>query len=206
MDIIVVHGRAGAGKSTHCRSLSEKGLDNKNFVQHVSAGEKLRAIRNGEIRSQYENIIKSSLDRPIPNAIVNSLIFESIKITENNQGIVLIDGFPRHKEAVEEFCEKIFSGGHRLLGTIAMNLSLDMSIKRVENRGVRKGEHIVGNNLSDFTAHRYVLDGETTNLAIDLLSRLAPVETIDASGALEETYHLFVRSVGRLALSSADFL
>lgn len=206
MEIIVVHGRAGAGKSTHCRSLSEKGFGDKNFVQHISAGEKLRAIRSDEMKSQYEDIIRSSLDEPIPNAIVNSLIFESIKVTESNHGIVLIDDFPRHKEAVEGFCEKIFNSGHQLLGTIAMSIPLDISINRVENRGIRKGERIVGDNLSDFATHRYALDYETTSFAIDALSRLAPVENIDASGTLEETYNLFVHSVGRLVLSSANFL
>jgi|GEM_PF-1846553 len=198
--IIVVNGYAGSGKSSHCMRLSQEGYSGMP-VQHISAGNLLRGIRTGISTSVYSDIINSrDAPSPLPDGIVGGAILESIEECGNATPLVLIDGYPRHPNAVESFRYELKDKSHLLLGTIALQVSMDTSITRILKRGERAGEKIKAHTLEEFAIQRYDLDQRTTNISIDALSRFAPVEIMDASGEINSVYSVFKRSINNLLL------
>lgn len=197
-DIIVVHGYAGAGKSTHCEHLAGEGIDGRS-VHHVSAGNRLRAIRGGTVSSYYTAIVNApDAPSPLPDTVVDGVIFEAIEGDASLESLILIDGYPRHPTAVEAFHASLERRSHNLLGTIAMTISLETSIARVLSRGQRSGEKIKGDSLKDFARNRYALDRVTTNLAIDALARFAPVNRIVADEDTDKVFLKFRSTVSRI--------
>lgn len=197
-EIIVVHGYAGSGKSTQCSRLEREGYFGSP-VQHISAGNRLRSIRTGLATSTYEPIINSpNAPSPLPDKVVSGAILESILDQENDNGIVLIDGYPRHPTAVEAFRDELANHSHRLLGTIALQVSLETSVQRILERGERAGEKIKANTLQEFAVQRYKLDRNTTNIAINTLADFAPVEIVDSSYERDAVYESFRKSIANL--------
>lgn len=202
-EVIVVHGYAGSGKSTQCSRLEQEGYFDSP-VQHISAGNRLRSIRTGLAISTYERIINSpDAPSPLPDEVVSGAILESVIEPGNNNALVLIDGYPRHPTAVEAFRDELANRSHRLLGTIALQVSLETSVQRILQRGERAGEKIKADTLQEFAVQRYRLDRNTTNIAIDSLAEFAPVEIVDSSGERDVVYENFRKSIANLlALSS----
>lgn len=197
-EVIVVHGYAGSGKSTHCSRLAQESYFDTP-VQHISAGNRLRSIRTGHSVSAYEPIINNpDAPSPLPDEVVSGAILESVLEAKNDSLLVLIDGYPRHPTAVEAFRDELADRSHRLLGTIALQVSLETSVQRILQRGERAGEKIKADTLQEFAVQRYELDRKTTAVAIETLAEFAPVEIIDSSGERDVVYEKFRRSIGNL--------
>lgn len=197
-EVIVVHGYAGSGKSTQCSRLEQEGYFDSS-VQHISAGNRLRSIRTGLAISTYERLINSpDAPSPLPDEVVSGAILESVLEPESNNALVLIDGYPRHPTAVEAFQDELANRSHRLLGTIALQVSLETSVQRILQRGERAGEKIKADTLQEFAAQRYGLDRSTTNIAIEALAEFAPVEIIDSGGERDVVYKKFRKSIANL--------
>jgi adenylate kinase family enzyme len=136
----------------------------------------------------------------LPDDVVSGSILESIVELEHSN-LVLVDGYPRHPAAVENFRDDITSRSHRLLGTIALQVSMAISVKRIIERGERAGEIVKANTLHEFAIQRYELDFKTTNIAIEALAAFGPVEFVDASDERDAVYESFRRSVANLLAS-----
>lgn len=192
-EIVVVHGYVGSGKSTQCSRLASAGL-NEVTVQHISAGNRLRGIRTGSEPSEFSRYINDpNAPSPLPDWVVGGTIFEAI--SNNDSSLALVDGYPRHPEAVESFAESVLRNQHRLLGTVALQLSMDVSIQRIVARGKRDGEQVKGSDIREFAEYRYQLDIQTTNLAINALSQIAPVRFIDATDDIPIVYSRLVAGI-----------
>lgn len=192
-EIVVVHGYVGSGKSTQCSRLVSEGMNGVSGVQHVSAGNRLRGIRNGTEVSRISQYINDpDAPSPLPDWVVEGAVFEAI---DSKDSLALVDGYPRHPQAVDSFYETITKSHHRLLDTIAMQLSVDASVERIVSRGKRDGERMRGDDISEFARHRYQLDTQTTNLAVNALSRYAPVRHVDADGDISTVYSRFAKGI-----------
>ena len=194
-EIIVVHGYVGSGKSTQCNKLVNEGLEGQT-VQHISAGNRLREIRTGTSYSEFSTIINSAdAPSPLPDEVVDGVIFESIENKYDSKSLILIDGYPRHPSAVESFTVSIREKSHILLGTVALQTSLETSIKRILSRGKREGEKILDINLETHATKRYEKDKKTTNLAVAMLSNFAAVEIVNTDIDIDSAFHNFKLSI-----------
>lgn len=192
-EIVIVHGYAGSGKSTQCSRLASDGLG-ETRVQHISAGNRLRGIRNGAEPSRFSQYINDpNALSPLPDWVVEGAVFEAVD--SSSYGLVLIDGYPRHPQAVEPFYETVTRNRHKLLGTIAMQLSMDVSVERIVSRGKRDGESMQDGNIREFARHRYQLDIQTTDPAIDALSKITSIRYIDAEDDMPTVYSRFVAEI-----------
>jgi len=197
-EIIVVHGYAGSGKSTQCSQLEQDGYFDLS-IQHISAGNRLRSIRTGLSGSVYEPFINSpDAPSPLPDYVVSGTILESVQESENGKTLVLIDGYPRHSTAVEAFRDELANRSHRLIGTIALQVSMQTSVERILQRGERVGEKIKTDTLREFAVQRYELDRDTTNIAIETLAKFGPIEIVDSSGQRNTVYESFRQSIANL--------
>lgn len=88
-ETIVVHGYVGSGKSTQCSRLVSEGVSGASRVQHVSAGNRLRGIRNGTEASKFSQYINDpDAPSPLPDWIVEGAVFEAI---DSNDSLALIE-------------------------------------------------------------------------------------------------------------------
>jgi len=201
-EIVIIHGYAGSGKSTQCTRIVRDGF--RDFsIQHISAGNVLRGIRTGVTPSAFSDIINApDAQYPLPEGIVSGVLFESIQEDHLNvnPALVLIDGYPRHPNAVELFRSELRDRSHRLLGAIAMQVPMEVSVERLLLRGQRAGERVSSDTLENFAIERYDLDRKTTNFAIEALSKFVTVETVNAVGDVDSVYTNFRASLERLIL------
>lgn len=198
---VIIHGYPGSGRTTHCKRVASENFDGKS-VRHVSVGDQIRAIRQQGIHSNHSNYVRSS-ETPahLPDEIVNGIVFEALG-TPAPDDILLIDGYPCYAPTVDIFHTSLKENNHRLLGTIALDVSLDTSIARTLSRGRRMDDAISNEVWESEIVFRYNRYDQTTRIAILGLSTFAAVETIDANGTEEAVYADFSAALGRLVRQS----
>ena len=190
-EIIVVHGPPGSGKSIHSTRLSDTGLPGKQ-VDHISAGDRLRAIRTGRVDSAYKDVNPAPGQRMLlDHSIMTGVIFEYINQSPDNS-ILLVDGYPRFAEAVEGFVGAAKANNNALLGCVNLEVSKQVSLERVLGRGTRLGEVNVSLSLAE---KRYQEHLDFTLQAIAALGKLTEVIKIDAEPAMEVVWGSFCQAV-----------
>lgn len=190
-EIIVVHGPPGSGKSIHSERMAAEGLSGRP-VDHVSAGDRLRAIRTGKIASAYSDVVD-----PVPgqrilldHAIMTGVIFEYIN--QNPYSMTLVDGYPRFTEAVDGFIEATRVNNHSLLGCVNLEISKRVCLDRILGRGTRPGEVNVSTTLAE---KRYQEHLDFTLPAIAALGRVTEVVNVDAELPMEVVWGSFCRAI-----------
>ncbi len=192
----MVHGAPGAGKTTQSKKLSTYLIEGRQ-IGHISAGERLRAIRNGEFQSKYGiEVNNPNAPDPLDHQLVNKIIFESIALCPPDS-IVLVDGYPCFIEAVEPFLEALRKGNHLFLGCLNLQISQETSIIRLSARGARRGERIVGIN-ENAAERRYREHMRYTPKTIEKLGETAPIVNINAELGREEVWQSFSDAFGKL--------
>lgn len=195
-EIIVVHGPPYSGKSTQSKRLTEYSIDGKS-IHHMSSGNLLRAIRTGEIESAFGSIVNDHKDeRRVDDKVVNGTMFEFVsKCPENS--IVLVDGYPRFKDAVSLFVDEIDTAGHKLLGCITVDISLDTSLTRFPERGTRRGERFAVVN-DEVVKKRYSEHEDYTLEAIGELGKNTRIINIDGNQPVNAVWESFNDAVLQL--------
>ncbi len=188
----MVHGPPGSGKSIHSERLASEGLLGRP-VDHVSAGDRLRAIRTGRIASVYSDVVNPAPGQRIllDHAIMTGVVFEYINQTLDNP-IMLVDGYPRFTEAVEGFIEATQVNNHALLGCVNLEISERVSLDRVLGRGTRTGDVDISSSLAE---KRYQEHLDFTLQAIGVLGRVAEVINVNAEPPMEVVWGSFCRAV-----------
>jgi adenylate kinase family enzyme len=195
-NIIVVHGAPGAGKTTLSKYLSQIRADGKP-VYHISSGEQLRAIRTGEIISAFSQQVNDpNAPLRLDNRLVDSIIFEFVQMCPDDS-VVLIDGYPRFPDAVDTFLETAKDKGHKFLGCVNFEITKDTSFERLNIRGIRRGERIIG-ETSEIVDRRYTEHELYTRESIQMLKKIALVVTIDASKPKIDVFRQFYNAVSNL--------
>ena len=197
-EVIVIHGYAGSGKTTQCERIVGEGLGGA-VIQHISLGNKLRAIKNNTTHSKHSNYINSPLaTSPLPHEVVNDVVFECID--PENYNLILIDGYPHYSDAVEVFHGSLEQSRLRLLGTVVLEITFATSKERITTRGLREGEPLKSPDLESHILERFTRDSERSTKAIAELSTLAPVIRVAADGDKDTVHRHFKNALGQLVL------
>ena len=159
-------------------------------IHHVSSGNLLRAIRTGEIESVFGHIVNGHKDSGrVDDGVVNGIMFEFISKCPKDS-IVLVDGYPRFKDAVGLFIHEITNSGHTLLGCINVDISLDTSLARFPERGTRRGERFAGVN-DEVVRKRYSEHEDYTQEAIAELGKKTRIVSIDGNQPVDVVWESF---------------
>ena len=129
---IILLGPPGAGKGTQARHLVEK----RNMIQ-LSTGDMLREAKNSG--SEMGNRVATVMARGdlVTDEIVIGLIKE--KISGENGGGFIFDGFPRTTKQAEAL-DKFLSGkSMEISATLALEADDDLLVERLVNRGKTSG-------------------------------------------------------------------
>ncbi len=195
-ETIVVHGAPGSGKTTHGEKLAQLEPEK---VFHVSIGNRLRSILLGEVDSQFKTEIDRQAailaeSKPLEHEVVNGVIFEFIDQCPTSS-VVLVDGYPRFIEQLGLFFDSIKLGEHLHLGTIFLNISKQISLERLLNRGARDGEKQVEEGFASWRFDEYQ---NKTIPTIALLGELGKLIEVNAEQTVDDVWQNFYDAVDSL--------
>lgn len=194
-EIIVVQGPPGSGKSTLASRLESEGIKDRHNFTHISAGDRLRAIRTGQITSRYKDMVgQPGQSKMIDHYIMTGLMFEAMEVP-SIAPVALFDGYPRFVDAVPLFLEGVLQGQHKLLGTLLLELSKEAAVARIKGRGTRLGESLVSD---EFIQRRYEDFLEFTMPAVALLSKYSTLNKMCAEQEPEPSWLTFCNAIAHI--------
>ncbi len=126
---IEVLGPRASGKTTICRTLSEK-LE----IDYVSLG--LLARKEMAAKTSLGNKMKSHIENgiPYPDGFLTDFMYFHLKQAIEKTGGFVLDGYPRRATEAKELIQILNQLGTTLDACIELNASVDKLIKRAENR------------------------------------------------------------------------
>ncbi len=198
-EIIAVQGFAGAGKTTHSEYVRLNYMYNGEPIEHVSIGDRLRAIRMGLEDSRYTELVAGLTAPVLTDEDVTGIAFERINRIPKRH-LVVPDGYPREAGGVAAFAEAAEKGGHKVVGSLFLDITREVSIARVLARGVREGEILRKGSLEEEAARRYARDAVRLDAAMRSLGEIASVQVVDMNVGVEEARERFIGAIGQLGV------
>lgn len=181
-NIILLGGQPGSGKSRLGRDIV-KNLSSELSVEHISLGERIRAIGRGAI-SAYSFDIAAHLasdypEEPLNSELTYSLVSEFL-FQARKVDLVLLDGYPRYIDQVESTYELAIKDGRQLRGMIVTDTSDENSMVRILKRGKKDRER----QEVDPAFARWRIQSHHTSfepVRQELQKRGLPIETVNST-------------------------
>ncbi|HVV67255.1 MAG TPA: nucleoside monophosphate kinase [Candidatus Saccharimonadales bacterium] len=138
-ELLTVGGKPGSGKTT-VSAAAAKLIDG---ARHFSMGERLRGIANGNIASRYADELANSRERLAQHKAVGRpqlpvLVLEEFMAEED--GLVIVDGFPRYRNRTGMFFDMLEETGHKLVAMCHIDVSNEVADTRMAGRGQRTAD------------------------------------------------------------------
>lgn len=173
--LFLIIGAPGSGKTTDASMIAQR---NEETMVHYSTGDLLRAeVASG---SDMGKIIDTyvSAGNLVPLEIVVKTIVGAIERSDKN--VVLIDGYPRSVEQMEELDKHLSDGNVTLSAVIEVEVSEQVAFDRVigRARGADDNEEVFNNRMKVYT--------EPLKAIQDFYSKKGVLKKIDGERTIEE--------------------
>lgn len=135
--LTLIGGGPGTGKSRLGRELERQNI---RHIEHISMGNLVRGIASRAISSCLEAPVIAHLNahpaRPLDSELAYDLAYEAFERTDM-QTHILLDGFPRYPDQVEQTYELAGVTQRRLTGMIETTASDSVALRRLIGRDDR---------------------------------------------------------------------
>lgn len=198
--IMIVHGAPGAGKGT----ASARFADENPSARHISAGDTIRSIFNGEVESpRLEDMQRFSEAKILfPGVLSANIMFDAIA-SDQRSSLYLIDGFPQRPDELEALLSIAESKNAMILGAICLEVDAIVSIERMARRGPREGESLPEEaDILNYYRQRYEGFMDYYSSIKELITEHIPVYEIDANEDKSTVYDEFADTISRVALKT----
>lgn len=129
--IFVFCGPPGVGKGTHAAAIAKR----LRGVVHISTGDLFREeVKNNTAIGKIIGPIMDS-GNFVPPEYANVILFKNLSHPRTRNGVIL-DGFPRSLEHLEDLKPMLHKLGRALSGVIYMDMSEEESVKRLGGRRI----------------------------------------------------------------------
>ncbi len=189
--IMLLAGKPASGKTTISRMLIEaaaRGEFQGVTVTHISAGDRLRDIGQGNTQSLYADevasyTVKLKHAQPLPHSLVAQVIQEAV--LESEETLVLLDGYPRFDEQLNDYQMLARHTGRKTIGLVEFIASDELVTERLLERGARTGEQNPNEALIKARLEEYHTSVART---IETIRRASIIEyrAIPVSGEVKE--------------------
>jgi len=178
MNIVIITGPPYSGKGTQAEI-----IERKYGYSHISTGDYCRAEKENEtslgiVMAQYQE--KGEL---VPDEIMKQL-FSGILDEKSDQTRVLLDGYPRTKNQVNDLVDLVKEKNCEIVKVINIEVDKEELLERASVRA----ETSTREDDKDINTHikRIEIFMNETVPAIELLKSITKVESIDGMGEVEE--------------------
>ena len=181
---IIIFGKPGSGKGTQADFLK-----NKYDLYHISTGDLFRKNITTETKLGLE--AKSYLDNGdlVPDSVTIKMLENEVLLNKDVKGYVF-DGFPRtlnQAESLDFFLESI---NHNINATIALDVSEDVLISRLLERG--KITNRSDDQDVDKIKNRFNEYNNKTSILINFYKNQDKFYSVDGKGSVDDiTSRLF---------------
>jgi len=140
IDVVFVAGPPGAGKTT----VTEEYEKSNPAAVQFGTGDLMRGIREGCIDSKYSTILREASERrlPVPSDIFSMVVREQIIRTADTAETVMVTGFPYGHSDWKFFKDTISDEGIKPIGAVVLNIGMDISVTRMNERDIKKGADV----------------------------------------------------------------
>ncbi len=172
-EIILLAGRPGSGKSTLARSIQEQIRAEGAFSsEHLSIGDRLRAIGGGVIQSVFsadilEHSKTLSKSERLPAHTVRAVVQEYLETRSDQTTHVFVDGYPRYEDEVDPFMRVADLSSYRVSGLVHLGLSNDDAVERILSRGTRENERSVDEEFARWRLGQHDTHYNLTRAALE---------------------------------------
>lgn len=197
-DLLIVHGAPGAGKGT----ASTRFAYENPLACHISAGDTIRSIFNGEVESpRLEDMQRfSKAGILFPGTLSANIMFDAMA-SHQSVSLYLIDGFPQRPDELESLLSISENKHTRILGTICLEVDAIVSVERMARRGPRDGESLPrGVDIINYYHERYERFMGYYSSIKTLIAERMPVYEIDANKDESTVYGKFVDTISEVTL------
>jgi adenylate kinase family enzyme len=198
--ILIVHGAPGAGKGT----ASERFAHENSLARHISAGDTIRSIFNGEVESprleDMQRFAKANI--LFPGTLSANIMFDAM-VSDQSASLYLIDGFPQRPDELEALLSIAEDENTRILGAICLEVDAIVSIERMARRGPRDGESLPNEaDILHYYRQRYERFMGYYSSIKALITECMPVYEINANKDKSTVYGEFADTISQVTLKT----
>lgn len=195
--LILVDGPPGSGSTRLSKSMKERLTEEGVSVEHISTGDRLRAIGRGTIDSVFrediiEHFYNSGATVPLDEELMFGIVDEALEQTQHAQ-IILLDGYPRYEPQVDNIKQLADMHGRIIKGMLFTIADWQTSLDRMLKRGRKHPERAID---TEEAINRLAFFNTSFPLVVNrLITNDIPIRQIETDGPKSTTDRLALRAM-----------
>lgn len=195
--LILIDGPPGSGSTRLSRSTAETLRKEGLSIEHISTGDRLRAIGRGMLDSAYrEDVIdhfyNSGATVPLDEEIMFGVIDEALEQMKHAQ-IIELDGYPRYEPQVDNIGQLADIHDRDIKGMLFTIADWQTSLDRMIKRGQKKPERAI---TQEEAINRLAFFNTSFPLVVNrLMIDGIPIRQIETDGSKSTTDRLALQAM-----------